>query len=168
LIASLVHGGKDTDHGSHHGDGDHFGLGLLPVTSLRFWVFLFAFGGGAGLVLTELGSSVAISAIGAGAVGWIAGAVAVATIRSLAKNSVSSGLTSSDLVGTSGTLVLPVGPNQPGKVRIDHKGRIEDLVANVVGDDIAPMASGTHVLIVAEGKSGTVLVAPEDDNRHVL
>ncbi len=165
LIASLVLGGKDTDHGGHHAHGDAgggFGIGaMFPVASLRFWVFLFAFGGAAGLVLTALDSSVAIAAIGAGVIGWVAGVVAVTAIRTLSKNSVSSELNNADLVGTSGKLVLPVGPNQPGKVRIDHKGKIEDLVANVVADDLAPMASGTRVLIVAEGKAGSVLVSPE-------
>lgn len=165
LVASLVLGGKDTDHGGHHSDADHGGFGIgsmLPVTSLRFWVFLFAFGGAAGLVLTALDSSPTVAAIGAGAIGWVAGALAVATIRSLSKHSVSSELSTKDLVGTSGELVLPVGPARPGKVRIDHKGRIEDLVANVVGDDVALMGTGTQVLIVAVGEAGTVLVAPEE------
>lgn len=158
LLASIVLGGKDTDHGGHgHGD---VGLGWAPVTSLRFWVFLFAFGGGAGLALGALGSSTVVTAVGAGVIGWIAGAIAVALVRSLNKNSVSSEVKSAELVGTSGTLTLPVGPGQPGKVRVEIKGRAEDYVANVVEDDeLAVMPTGTPVLVVAEGERGSLLVA---------
>ena len=158
LVASFVLGGKDTDHGGHAHDGGGVGLGLAPVTSLRFWVFLFAFGGGAGLALGALGSSAGVAAGGALGIGWAAGALAVAAIRSLTKHSVSSELHGAELVGTTGTLVLPVGPGKPGKVRIDAKGRSEDYVANLV-DDAGELASGTPVLIVGEGDRGSLLVA---------
>jgi hypothetical protein len=160
LLASLVMGGKDAGHGGHAGhahDGGDFGLGWVPVTSLRFWVFLFAFGGGAGLALGWLGSSTAVSAGGALGVGWASGAIAVAVIRSLTRNSVSSELRAADLVGVTGTLVLPVGPGKPGKVRVDIQGRAEDFVANVV-EDGGELASGAAVLIVAEGDGGSLLV----------
>lgn len=156
LLASIVLGGKDTDHGSGH-DGD-VGLGWAPVTSLRFWVFFFAFGGGAGLALEALGSSTVVSAIGAGAIGWIAGAIAVAVVRSLAKNSVSSDVKATELVGTTGTLTLPVGPGKPGKVRVEIKGRAEDYVANI-DEEVGELPTGTPVLVIAEGERGSLLVA---------
>src|SRR5262249_30111920 len=129
LVASFLLGGKDTDHGHGHAD---FGMAWLPVGSLRFWVFLFTFGGGAGFALTALGSGTPVSAVGAGVIGWGAGTLAVAVIRSMTKSSVSSDVGAADLVGMTGTLTLPVGPGQPGKVRVDVKGRAEDFVANVV------------------------------------
>ena len=157
LVASFVLGGKDTDHGGHASDGGDIGLGWAPVTSLRFWVFLLTFGGGAGLALGGLGSSPAIAAVGALVVGWAAGATAIAVIRSLTKHSVSSELRAADLVGATGTLMLPVAPGQPGKVRVDIKGRTEDYVANTV-DDGAPLPAGAIVLIVAEADRGSLLV----------
>jgi hypothetical protein len=157
LVASFAFGGKDTGHGGHAHDGGDFGLGLVPVTSLRFWVFLFTFGGGAGLALGWLGSSTFVGAMGALGVGWASGATAVAVIRSLSRQSVSSDLRAADLVGATGTLVLPVGPGKPGKVRIDIKGRIEDFVAHVV-EDGGELATGATVLVVAEGASGSLLV----------
>ena len=51
LVASFALGGKDTDHGDHGGDA---ALAWAPFGSLRFWVFFFAFGGGAGFALTVL------------------------------------------------------------------------------------------------------------------
>lgn len=161
LLASLLLGGKDTGHGDaghvHDGDGG-MGLGWAPVTSLRFWVFLFTFGGGAGLALTELGSGPVVAAGGALGIGWASGAIAIAILRSLTKHSVSSEVRAADLVGEIGTLVLPVGPGKPGKVRIDAKGRTEDYVANIV-DDGGELPSGTAVLIVSEGALGSLLVA---------
>jgi membrane protein implicated in regulation of membrane protease activity len=160
LVASLLLGGKDTDHGGggHAHDGGDLGLGWAPVTSLRFWVFLLTFGGGAGLALDGLGSSTAVAAGGALGIGWVAGAIAVAVIRNLTRHSVSSELGAADLIGATGTLLLPVGPGKPGKVRVDAKGRTEDYVANVV-EDGGELPSGAVVLIVAEGDRGSLLVA---------
>ena len=53
-------------------------------------------------------------------------------------------------------------PNfQPGKVRVEVKGRTEDFVANVV-DDSPELVTGTHVLVVAEGAPGALLVAKHE------
>lgn len=163
LIASFFLGGKDTDHGDsgHHGTDAGAGLAWAPIGSLRFWVFFFTFGGGAGYALTHMGSSSVVSAVGAAAIGWVAGALAVTVVRSLAKSSVSSEVAASDLVGMTGSLVLPVGPGQPGKVRLDVKGRTEDFVANIV-EDGGNLPTGSMVLIVAEGDRGSLLVAKHD------
>jgi len=156
LVASLVLGGKDAGHDGHV-EGD-IGMGWAPIGSLRFWVFVLAFGGGAGLALTELGSSEWVAAGGALGIGWLAGAVAVAIVGSLRKHSVSSEVGGLELVGTTGMLVLPVAPGKPGKVRVDVKGRTEDFVANLV-EEGAELPTGTPVLIVAEGDRGSLLVA---------
>lgn len=160
LVASFLLGGKDTDHGDGHASGD-VGLAWAPFGSLRFWVFFFTFGGGAGFALTQLDSSEVVSGIGAGVIGWGAGALAVTVVRSLAKNSVSSEVAAADLVGMTGTLTLPVGPGQPGKVRLDVRGRTEDFVANIV-EDAGNLPSGSTVLIVSEGERGSLLVTKHE------
>jgi membrane protein implicated in regulation of membrane protease activity len=160
LVASLVLGGKDADHAGHGHETGDAGLGWAPVTSLRFWVFLFAFGGGAGAVLEALGSSAAIAGAGAIGVGWAAGALAVWAIRALTRHSVSSELRAAELVGATGTLVLPIGPGRPGKVRLDVKGRTEDFIVTLI--DPGELPSGATVLIVGEGERGTLLVAKTD------
>ena len=154
LLASLLLGGKDTDHGSADGD---VGLAWAPVGSLRFWVFFLAFGGGAGYALTHTGSSAVVGAIGAAVIGWVAGALAVFVVRRVTKNSVSTGVESADLIGATGTLLLPVGKDRPGKVRVELKGKAEDFVATIVDDIELP--SGAAVLVVAEGEHGSLLVA---------
>jgi hypothetical protein len=157
LVASFLLGGKDV-HAGHAGHADSApGLGWAPIGSLRFWVFLCTFGGGAGYALTLLGSSELEAGVGALATGWIAGALAVGIIRKLTATSTSSGIAPGELVGTSGMLLLPVAPGKPGKVRVEIKGRTEDFVAYVDDDDPA-FASGAPVMIVAERGSGALLV----------
>jgi hypothetical protein len=159
LVASFLLGGKDTDHG----DGGHADMGLAwaPFGSLRFWVFFLTFGGGAGFALTKLDSSAVVAGVGAGVIGWFAGALAVTVIRSMTKHSASSEVAAAELVGATGTLLLPASPGQPGKVRVDIKGRAEDFVANVV-EDGGNLPTGTTVLIVAEGDRGSLLVTKHD------
>lgn len=156
LAASLILGGKDTDHG--HGTDTDVGLAWAPVGSMRFWVFLLAFGGGAGYALTKLGSGAVVSAIGAAAIGWAAGSVAVLVVRKVSKASVSTGVEGSDVIGSTGTLLLPVGKDRPGKVRLELKGKAEDFVATIVDDGIE-LPSGAQVLVVAEGEHGSLLVS---------
>jgi membrane protein implicated in regulation of membrane protease activity len=163
LVASFLLGGKDTDHpGGGHAHADHgFAWGWAPVTSLRFWIFLFAFGGAVGYALLALGESDAIAIAGAVVVGWASGVLAVAILSALGRRQVSSEVDAKELVGTTGHLVLPASPEQPGKVRVEVKGRTEDFVANVV-DDGGALATGTQVLIVAEGERGSLLVAKHE------
>lgn len=163
LLASFVLGSQDADHGDagHHEMDAGFGFAWAPIGSLRFWVFFLTFGGGVGLALTHLGSSSVVAAIGAGVVGWGAGTLAVTVIRSMTKHSVSSEVGAAELVGTTGTLLVPVSPGQPGKVRVEVKGRAEDFVAHLV-DDAGSLPSGTTVLVVAEGDRGSLLVAKSD------
>jgi membrane protein implicated in regulation of membrane protease activity len=156
LVASFVLGGKDTDHGDTGGD-----IGWAPFGSLRFWVFMFTFGGGAGFALTQLGTGKVASAIAALAIGWVAGALAVTIIRKMSKSSVSSDVSGAELVGQTGTLMLPVGPGKPGKVRVDIKGRAEDFVATCV-DEGSELPTGASVLIVSEGDRGSLLVTKSD------
>lgn len=158
LLASFLLGGKDTDHGSAGGD---FGLAFAPFGSLRFWVFLLTFGGGAGFALSKLGSSTVVSALGALGIGWVAGVLAVTVVRKMMKNSVSSEVAGAELIGQTGTLTLPIAPGKPGKVRVDIKGRAEDFVANLV-DDSGNLPTGSTVLIVSEGERGSLLVSKHD------
>jgi hypothetical protein len=158
LVASFLLGGKDTDHGDGHGDA---GLAWAPIGSLRFWVFFFTFGGGAGYALERMHSSSVVAGVGAVAIGWVAGALAVTIIRNMTKHSVSSDVHAAELVGMTGELLLPAGPGQPSKVRIDIKGRTEDFVAHLV-EEGGNLPTGATVLIVAEGDRGSLLVSKHD------
>ena len=155
LIASLVLGGKDAHGIDHTPDVE---MAWAPVMSLRFWVFFLAFGGGAGYALTRMGTGEIGSALGAAGTGWATGTLAVLLIRQVTRDSVSSQVDAKELIGSTGTLMLPAGPGRPGKVRLDIKGHSEDFVATLV-DDGLELATGAQVLVVAEGEQGSLLVA---------
>jgi membrane protein implicated in regulation of membrane protease activity len=158
LVASFLLGGKDV-HAGHVDSAP--GFGWAPIGSLRFWVFLCTFGGGAGYALTVMGSSELEAGVGAVTVGWISGALAVGIIRRLTTTSASSSIEPNELIGMIGTLQLPVAAGKPGKVRVEIKGRAEDFVAYLV-DDEAPLATGATVLIVAERGAGALLVGKHE------
>jgi hypothetical protein len=178
LGASLVLGGKDADAGGDDagGDGDAdahdaHGHGVdaggidvstwLPASSLRFWTFLLTFGGGVGTALTLLGSPASPIVVGAAAlgVGWASGVGAVATVKMLADKSSDSSTSAGELVGATGQLLLGAGPDQPGKVRVDVKGRIQDFVA--VSDET--IGSGERVLVVSSQADGRLIVTKSDE-----
>jgi hypothetical protein len=180
LGASLVLGGKDADgaggdtdtdteteaHDGHgHGHGGHAGgidIGSwLPASSLRFWTFLLTFGGAVGTALTLLGSPASPIIVGAAAlvVGWASGVGAVATVKMLADKSSDSSTSAGELVGATGQLLLGAGPDQPGKVRVDVKGRIQDFVA--VSDET--IGSGERVLVVSSQADGRLVVTKSDE-----
>ncbi len=165
LIASMVLGGKDKDTGDketesgneHEAHGAVDGFSWLPVTSLRFWVFLLAFGGVVGALLTWTGSIgepiVGIAALG---VGWGSGLAMVQTMRSLKKGSVGSEVRLKELSGETAQVMVTVSKDQMGKVRLSAKGRVLDLMAET--DDAEPLVAGASVMIVGEGDEGRVQV----------
>lgn len=167
LVASLVMGGKDTgaDHdasGDSDGDGgDHDAGGGAEVMwsvarSLRFWTFLFAFGGGVGALLTALGAAgPTVIAIAAGVVGVAAGVIATAIVRATGGGA-SSAVGASELTGATGVVLVPVAPGGVGKVRIEAKGRALDLIAQT--DDEAALPTGAEVLVVSGSADGRVQV----------
>lgn len=163
LIATLVFGdgqGEATvghDLGAGHVDGHGDAFGWLPVTSLRFWVFLLAFGGLTGTVLTYATSaSPAMVAAAASAVGWVSGVGMVAAMRGLQRGA-GSELRLAELGGETAEVVVAVGGGQVGKVRVTAKGRVFDLLAET--DDAERFAIGAKVMIVGEGEDGRVAVA---------
>jgi hypothetical protein len=181
LAASLVLGGKDADadaSGDADGDADGFdkggldkgsavgvadALAWLPVASLRFWTFFLAFGGGVGAALTYAGSPSSKLVVGATAftVGWLSGVGAVAVVRALSKNSVDSATSTAELVGSTGELLLGLSKDQPGKVRLDVKGRVQDFVA--VTDDESALPTGARVMVVSTHPGGQLVVTRETE-----
>jgi membrane protein implicated in regulation of membrane protease activity len=150
LVASLVIGGKDHDHDT-----------WIPFLSVRFWIFLFGFGGATGYALEQLGESANTALGGAIGVGVVSGVLARVVIRSLAKKSAGSQVAANELVGATATVVLGVAPGKPGKVRVDVKGRTEDYIANAV-EEAGDLPTGSTVMIVAEGDRGSLLVTKNE------
>lgn len=173
LTLSLVMGGDhDAVHGHDavaehgaapgHGGGLDVVLGWLPITSLRFWIVFAAFFGLVGTALTfgDLAAGEPIRGAVAGGVGWLAGLMVVATIRRLNRTEVSSAVGERDLVGATAEVLLPIGKDAPGKIRIRMKDRAVDLVAS--SDDDEVLGAGAEVVVFAVKPDGGVQVTRSD------
>ncbi len=147
----------DLDGGADGFDSGAFDA-WLPIGSLRFWTFFATFFGlvGTALVLTTDLSKLMTLAPSLG-VGYLSGIAATKILRSLTKGRIGKVVGGNDLVGISGTLMLPASPGQPGKIRLQMGGRILEQLAHT---DDENMKVGSRVLIIAKHKDGGVLVSP--------
>ena len=147
----------DLDMEGHEGfDGDVFDA-WLPVGSLRFWTFFAAFFGLVGTTLVAVGGmSKLMTLVPSIAVGYLSGVVATRVLRALTKQRIGKVVGGNDLVGISGTLMLPAAPGEPGKIRFELGGRILEELAHC--DE--SMSQGARVLILGKHEDGGVLVSP--------
>lgn len=103
----------------------------LPITSFKFWTFGLCFFGMTGLVLQWISPGLpgfwqlALS-IG---MGLFLGTAIAAILRQLRHRQVDSLVRSTDLVGLQGVVVLPLDVQSRGKVRLEVKNSLLELVA---------------------------------------
>ena len=141
------HPGGDAGHDDHaahdHAKGDGTGLFLL---SLRFWSFALGFFGLGGATLTWLGAGVLVAPLLAGALGLGAGYGASRVLGGLARSTVGLLPGADSHVGREGEVLLPVAPNQRGKIRVSVGGASLDLIAETEGSEPLPMGSTALVV----------------------
>lgn len=169
LIASMMGGDHDSDAGDADFGGDadadadaggdvdagddgpaHGDLGGIAALflSLRFWSFFAAFFGLTGAVLDgfELTGSQTLTLGLSVGMGLFTGLGAAYTIRALTRGEVGTVAGASDYIGQTGRVLLPVGGEGPGKVRLELQGTTVDVLA--VTDDDEPLAVGDTALVV--------------------
>jgi len=153
LGASVLLGGHDgVGEVSADGDIHDIGLGadflLWSLTSIRFWTFFLAFFGLTGLSLEGLGlidnSYVTLGL--AIMTGLVTGYGAAGVIRWLSRDTSGVAATSSDYVGKSVRVVVPVQAGHTGKVRLQLKGQLVDVLA--FADDDENFASKDEAMII--------------------
>ena len=143
----------------HHGGGfDFHGFDAwLPIGSLRFWTFFSAFFGLVGTALTfsgEMGMTMTLApSIG---VGYISGVSATRLLKKLTKESVGKVVNRDDLVGSTGKLMLAVGKDVEGKVRLNVGGR--SIEHSAFCDEA--IDAGSKVLVISVHEDGGVWVSP--------
>jgi len=147
LSADADAGGADVDHEIDHdvdhaiGAHDTAGAGhaafdavssWLPFASVRFWTFFLAFFGltGTTLVVGDLSHSPPLIAGLSIGVGYLSGMSIVTTLRRLRAQRADSNLDREDYIGATGTVMLPVRKDHTGKIRLELKGRIVELLAD--------------------------------------
>ena len=159
LLGAAVRLGAHGDgHADVHGDpgqpafeGDAAGAEpfLATFLSVRFWTFFLAFFGLTGLSFTALGILpipwlVGLISLG---IGLAAGGGGALALREAAKRQTNSAAMASDLIGKTARVMVPFGPGETGKVRLETKGTTQELLA--VSDDPTRFDAKDEALIVA-------------------
>lgn len=169
-------GGADDVGGSGHGDaggkalaeGDAAGKGaggsfdfVAFFLSLRFWIFTALGFGLAGSLLhyLNLASSAVVLAL-AVASGLGAGLFASLVFHLVMRSSVSSMTDVTHARGNTGRVLVPVGKEKVGQIRVVLRGQSVDLVAKTDGDEIA---RGEQVLVEEiDGNTARVSKSPPE------
>jgi membrane protein implicated in regulation of membrane protease activity len=158
LMLQLL-GGHDGDAGGGHDAGHdaagHDGGPLILLASVRFWAFaLLAFGLVGTLLRLFQFAGVTATALIAGGAGLASGYVAASVVRRLQVEQASSIVTSRDIVGRVGKILVPPTPDVRGKVRVRVRGSFVDYVAKAS----EPLGENEAV-IVEEFEDGEVVVS---------
>lgn len=173
LLFSLLSGGEAGEvdgvagggpEGSEVGEGGSQGS-ALPLASLFFWTFFLAFFGLTGVLLSTLAPATGALLTGglSAGVGLVAGLIASRVLRGLGRAEVDSITRPADVVGRLGRVVVPVGKEQPGKVRVELKGRTVVLLA--YGDTVVPLAPAHRVFVHDVLEDGSVRVVSAEEPR---
>lgn len=171
LLLSLLFGGEageveGLEEGGLEGAAEEGSLGsALPLASLFFWTFFLAFFGLTGVLLSTVAreAGALLTAVLSGGVGLSAGLIASYVLRGLGRAEVDSIVRPTDVVGRLGRVVVPVGRNQPGKIRVELKGRTVELLAH--GDTVVPLAPAHRVFVHDVLEDGSVRVVSAEEPR---
>jgi len=144
----------DADHDIHtghdsiiHHDVVKTADGWLPFLSLRFWTYFFGAGGVAGLLLSVLGASAEpLTLILSAGTGLLMGYAAFIATRLARRADLDSKIGEKDFIGAHGRIMVATRDGQMGKVRVEIKGEILDVVA--LSDNGEDIEHGEDVFIV--------------------
>ncbi len=123
----------------------------LPFFSLRFWTFALAAFGAAGSLLHVLGVTGLLGAAVSIVLGAGIGTGAAWTFRQLQMTQVSGNVGMRDVRGSEATVLLTVGPNKMGKIRIMMDGQHVDLPAQTGCEDTMNRDEKALVVSVDDG-----------------
>jgi membrane protein implicated in regulation of membrane protease activity len=164
LGTSLLLGGHDDaggDHGGGHEKEFHAGdvgadFFLWMFRSVRFWTFFLAFFGLTGVVLDGAGivESRFVALVCALGMGALSGFGAASLIRFLSTDESGQAPESSDYVGKTVRVVVPVSRKNTGKVRLQLKGNTVDVLA--VTDEEEFRANDEAIIIEMEGTQARI------------
>ncbi len=128
---------------------------LAGLFSLRFWTFFAAFFGLTGVTLEGLGLAPALPGlIAALLMGTTAGGTATAAFRRLGASTTGVAAASSDYLGKSGRVLVPIHPGGLGKIRMTLRGTTVDVLAATEAESID---IGEHALVI-EMRDTTAIV----------
>jgi len=157
IIFTAIAGGHDA-HIDHDITGDseiHWDdVGLAPFLSLRFWTYFAATFGLTGATLTYLKpqneqQNLVASIVG----GVVVGLLVHFVMRALRRSESSSAAHVDDLIGKEGRMLVAIRDGQPGKVRLDVKGDLIDMLALPQSGTTAEAGETVYVLAIENDRA---------------
>jgi len=145
-------------------DGVHSSGILVPFLSMRFWTYGLGSFGVTGAVLDTLGQPLLVHLPAAGGLGLVLGYSAAWGFRALQGAVVDSTSHASKLSGLEANVLLPLGPDRRGKIRVQAHGQTLDLPADTREDRI--LAPGERVLIIAARNGIATVESISPGNHH--
>lgn len=137
-----------------------FGAVFSSIVSFRTVVFFSAFFGFAGLVFGWLGYGSVATFGSAVLIGAIAAAINAALFGFIKHSQVSSHISDRTLEGRLAKVVLPMSPEQRGRIRVDLSGQPQYLVARAIAEGSATQFDVGTSVVVVKIENGTALVSP--------
>jgi hypothetical protein len=123
----------------------------LPFFSLRFWTFALAGFGASGLLLNLLGVSSFLAAGVSLCLGGTMGTGAAWVFRQLQLTEPTGNVGLLDVSGSEATVLLSVGPDKPGKIRLMVDEQYIDLPARTQCEQLIERNAKALVLQVEDG-----------------
>lgn len=138
----------------------------LSLFSLRFWTFGSCFFGLTGVLLSKLNpllSPLLILGI-ALTIGIGFGTAIVKILKHLQNQQANSLIESQDLIGMWGTVEIPFDQTCKGKIRLNIKDSVVDVVA--ITEDNRTFVRGEQVFVVAMSQNKALVIAEESLNQN--
>ena len=142
-----------------HAQAVDAGGAWMPFLSLRFWTFALACFGATGSLLELLGFSTLLTAPTAVAMGLGLGWGIAWAFHRLKKDHVSGNVGLKSLAGREGRLLLAVGPDKPGKVRVQVDGQDVDLVARTQDEHRLELKEQVLIVQIVDGVAEVTSIA---------
>lgn len=157
VIASVLfghgeHASGDSGHDAQidvhgHADGGEAHV-WIPFLSLRFWTYLVAVFGVAGLLLSKFTTLIEpMPAILSGGTGLVVGLLVSFLMRVAKKLEVDSSTKTQDFLGAVGRVVVAIRPGQEGKIRLSIKGDTIEVLA--LPNEFETLEIGSEAIIVS-------------------
>jgi len=150
-----IDGGFDSD-GLFDGVGDF----VLSLLSFRSIVFASTFFGLAGAVLSLFDYLEPVPLASALILGFLAAVLNSSLMKWLRGSEANSQRSERNLVGSPAEIVLPLGPGERGRIKIDLDGQPRYFVARAFRDGADQVFTMGDPVVVVEIDNGTALVAP--------
>ncbi len=146
----------DFDGDVHIGGGGDIsaGPGFIDLFSLRALFLFAAFFGLTGSALTWIDMNSALTAIFAISIGLIAGLGGNYIIKKYGYAEVSSDVTTHELKGKTGKVLLPFSGNEKGKIRLVVKGMEVRLIAQSLDDASSEVFQQGDEIVVVRTENG--------------